>query len=124
MRIVCPGLFLVLWASGCGGDGGMVDAAGDPPDAFVDPADAPPVPDSPPVADSAPAGDVVYPDGVLVCGTKPLYEACLDGNECQSCLCYTLSDTTYCSKSCLGPADCPAPSPGCNTLFMVCDPPP
>jgi hypothetical protein len=123
MRIVCLGVFLALFPACSEDKGGMVDAAGDPPDAFVDPADAPPSVDAPPVADSAPTGDVVYPDGVLVCGTKALYESCGDGSECQSCLCYTLSDTTYCSKSCLGPADCPAPSPGCNMLFMVCDPP-
>ena len=121
MRWVLAALLLVA----CSED--MTAPAPTPDAPPADPADAAPPPDSAPLPDDPPAPTYdagPYPDGgVLVCGDKPLYDSCADGIECDSCLCFTSEGQTYCSQSCDGPEDCPAPSQGCNILH-VCRPPP
>jgi hypothetical protein len=117
------GLLTVLLLGACSDDKLPADAAGDPADAAPS-ADAAPPADALPPPDSTPAPDAYQGDGMaLVCGSKALYESCTDGIECDSCLCFTEGERSYCSKSCTSPADCPAPSQGCN-LLDVCRPPP
>lgn len=45
----------------------------------------------------------------------PFLAPCGEDEQCETGLCYPFNAKgPHCSKACSGPADCPAPSPGCS----------
>ena len=54
-----------------------------------------------------------------ITGTIGFLEPCTTNEECMTGLCYRYNMATVglrCTKTCTGPADCPAPSSGCNNM--------
>jgi hypothetical protein len=50
-------------------------------------------------------------------GRRPLFEACAANGDCESGVCFAYGDgRSLCTKACSSPADCAAPSQGCNGL--------
>jgi hypothetical protein len=70
--------------------------------------------DKPP-GDSAPPGD-----GLVCAGAIDFLADCTADEECMSCVCRTIGHAKFCTKTCAGDADCPAPSGGCNTTAGLC----
>ena len=44
---------------------------------------------------------------------------CTMDSMCNGCLCKAVGHTKFCTKTCTGPADCPAPSTGCAGGFCA-----
>jgi hypothetical protein len=72
--------------------------------------------DMPPAIDAA-GVSIDAPPGVCMGGTIAYLGACTMTSECGSCVCQSFGHSMVCTKSCTGPADCPAPSPGCGGGF-------
>jgi hypothetical protein len=53
-------------------------------------------------------------DAPMCAGTVAFLQACMNDDECESCTCRTIGHSKICTKTCTGPADCPAPSSGCT----------
>lgn len=58
-------------------------------------------------------------DAAACTGTAAPLAACTDSAECSSCLCRLFGHNKKCSKTCTGPADCPAPFSGCTNGFCA-----
>jgi len=70
----------------------------------------PPIDAAPPMIDS-------NIDGSSCGGTIDYLQACTMNEMCKSCVCQNFGHSTVCTKTCMGPADCPAPSGGCSGGF-------
>lgn len=67
--------------------------------------------------DKPPADAPVVTDGAMCAGTTAYLGTCATDDECTSCICRSFGHSKVCTKSCTGPADCPAPSGGCSNGF-------
>jgi hypothetical protein len=58
--------------------------------------------------------DTGVPPEACTGGVGFLMDCSAAGASCGTCMCATFGHVKYCTKSCTGPADCPAPSSGCG----------
>jgi hypothetical protein len=76
--------------------------------------------DAKPPIDAGPMIDSNIDSGSSCGGTVAFLQACTMNEMCESCLCQNFGHSMVCTKTCMGPADCPAPSSGCTA--GVCRP--
>jgi hypothetical protein len=63
--------------------------------------------------DELPKIDASTIDAPMSCaGTLGALETCTGNEACTSCLCNLFGHQMLCTKTCMGPADCPAPFMG------------